>query len=117
MKNEKILFRRPSSASKMAESARIFSTIFGARQRPIRPRQLRRVLGLGAGRFADDGWGKPALVQKREQRFIRGAKVAVGKGQVAFFAALGVGNAGKMRVEPHGPLVAEHLFHPVEQAA
>ena len=40
MKNEKNLFRRPSSA-------RIFSTIFGARPRPIRPRQFRRVLGLG----------------------------------------------------------------------
>ena len=43
------------------------------------------------------------------------AKFGVRKGQVAFLAALGVGDAGKMRVEVYGPVIAEALGKGVQQ--
>ena len=43
------------------------------------------------------------------------AKFGIRKGQVAFLAALCVGDAGKMRVEVYGPVIAEALGKGVQQ--
>ena len=69
---------------------------------------MRGVLGLRSGRLSQMMVGaKPRLLQQRQQRRVGRAVLGIGKGQVALLAALGVGNAGKMRVELHRTLIPQ----------
>ena len=73
------------------------------------------VLGLCAGRLTDDRGGQTARLQQLQKRKMGRAERGIRKGQVAFFAALGVSNAGKMRVEVYGAVITQPLGQCVEQ--
>ena len=84
-------------------------------QRRIALGQRGGVLGLCAGRLTDDRGGQTARLQQLQKRKMRRAERGIRKGQVAFFSALGVSNAGKMRVKVYSAVIAQPLGQCVEQ--
>ena len=55
------------------------------------------------------------LLEQCQQRCVGRAERCIRKGQMALLAALGVGNAGKMRVEMHGAVIPQPRGQRVQQ--